>query len=105
MFRIQEIPYGEQLYGRTDLSLLMPFASTIPFPFHKKSNYWRRTARNWFDGGISKDSVFTNKKGIPIEKAIKHIECLFNSRYTNNLEDIMVGVSFLLSEWFEEIII
>jgi len=100
--KIKNVGFGELHYGTTDLDNLLP--KYVPAEFLKNPEPWKSIAEKWFKRGLEKTSVLTPIQGIDKEKAIKHIECLFNTFYLNKKRKI-TNASFLLSQWFTQITI
>jgi hypothetical protein len=100
-FRIKDVSFGEMYYGTSDINSIIP--KTLPYKFQKNQiEPWNTVALDWFKQGIRKESILIPVYGIDKEKAMKHIQCLFNTWFLTKDQKIK-NASFLLSIWFTSI--
>jgi len=102
IFKIKEIGFGESYYGTSDIESLIP--KEVPDKVNRNTwgPAWNAIAENWFNNGLGKDSRLTPVYGIDKEKAIKHIQCLFNTWFLDK-ETKIKSAAYLISQWFTEI--
>jgi len=100
-FKIKDVGFGEFHYGTTDIDSIIP--KTIPLYFLKSNPAkWNQISMQWFMEGIRKESVLIPIYGIDKEKAIKHVQCIFNS-WALTKQQKVANAAFLLSQWFTQI--
>lgn len=97
IFQPRETTFGETLYGTTDLTSLIP--NEIPLKFLSKNLKWNAIAEQWFKSGLGKDSRLSRIYGVDKEKAINHIQCIFNT-WALTKEQKIANAAFLMSQWF-----
>ena len=85
---------------------LVPPIAEIPAQFKDWSHrsLWNKIYNYWFYKGLPHDTVFLPKEGINIGEAREHIKKIMGD-FTHTTEEKEAGASYLLSQWFEDIII
>ena len=84
----------------------LPKKTMIPdeFKHYNPKNKWIKITEKWFFNGLPKETEFICKEGLDVNKCIRHIAACLRSFETKH-EDKIAGVSYLMSQWFEDIII
>ena len=83
---------------------LLPDMVGIPEEFQKKYNKWNTIVSTWFFRGLSKETQFIPKEGIDPQAALDHVTAIMRS-FEPKHEHKMAGCAYLLSLWFEDIIL
>jgi len=92
-------------FGPRNIDDLLPTFEEIPDEFHRGSrNKWNNIFSQWFFSGLSGDTKFVMKDDIDYDKAIRHIRSVMTS-WAPKHERKEAEVSYLMSLWFEDIII
>ena len=103
--RPKDISNAEAAFGTGDVDLLPPY-DQIPKEFKEwnNKNKWGKIVDRWFFEGLPKGTKFNAKKGIDEKKAFKHIVAAMRS-FASKHEHKTAGVAYLMSEWYEDIVI
>ncbi len=99
VFPIQEVRDLDIAFPAS-VSHLMPAYRDIPTDFENRPA-WEDLASRWFFSGL-KGAVFLPKEGVDTSKALRHLQCIMGS-FEPKHEHKMLGVAYLLSQWFKEI--
>jgi hypothetical protein len=89
-----------------DLKELMTPYEDIPEEYqrYRSGNKFVDITTKWFYKGLPEETDYLPKEGIDIEMALKHLVSILKS-FEPKHEHKMACVSYLLSEWFDDIII
>lgn len=82
---------------------LLPPMIDIPVEFQNEWK-WHKIQSTWFAFGLPKDTVFKPKEGIDTNTALGHLRAIqgsFEPKHEHKVET----VSWLMSLWFEDIIV
>lgn len=83
----------------------MPAMKDIPEEFkYNSKNKWSKITSRWFFRGLPKTTKFICKPGIDKNMALQHISGILQS-FEPDHEHKESAVSYLLSLWFEDIIL
>lgn len=83
---------------------LLPKWEEIPDEYKKFNSDKTKLFSRWFYGGLPEGTVFVPKKGIDKKQALRHIHAAMTS-WDARHEHKEAGVSYLLDQWFDKIII
>ncbi len=87
-----------------NMAVLLPSYSELPEEFRSTSNKWCKIQQRWFFSGLPKDTDFLVKEGVDMNLAFRHIKAIHAS-WEPKHEHKEAGVAYLLSLWFDDIII
>jgi hypothetical protein len=104
MFPVKDVTPGAVAFGEYGVKFreLVPDKKDIPEEFNDWYNPWCQVQRTWFFQGIEGYS-FIPKEGVDLDKAIAHLGAI-QSSWEPQHEDKVLYVSFLMSEWFEDVV-
>ncbi len=94
----RKVSDNDAMFGATYIAHLIPDISEIK----KVDKKWNRLFNEWFFKGLNADTELVSKLHIDKAKALRHISAIMRSM-TPSQEDKEAAVSFLLSEWFEDV--
>lgn len=85
---------------------LLPKWSDIPDEFTNMNsrNKFIHVINQWFFNGLPENTVFIPKRGIEINKALRHVSAIMNS-WEPKHEHKTAGCAYLLSLWFDDIVL
>ncbi len=98
-----EVTKAEMVLGG-NVKKLMPPMNEIPEEFTQMKNKWNKLFSDWFFSGLPPKTAFVSKDNIDANKALRHIRAIMASMEPAH-EHKEAAVSFLLSEWFKEILV
>ncbi len=102
MFPIQDVTDAELIFS-ANISRLMPKYEEIPSEFKRfGATKWERIADLWFCRGLH-GAQFVVKSGIDEKRVMRHLSTIIQS-YEPKHEHKIAAVAYLLSEWFEDIV-
>lgn len=82
----------------------LPEYEDIPEEFKRGRTKWNDVMSQWFFKGLPGETEFIPKKDIDGSKALRHLKACLGS-YEPSHEHKEAGVAYLMSLWFEDIII
>lgn len=82
----------------------LPDYASIPEEFKQGHTKWNQIVCEWFFNGLPKGTKFVPKDDIDKTEALRHIQTCLGS-FQPKHEHKEAGVAYLLSLWFEDIII
>jgi len=106
-FPVKEVCISDIAFPRDVIGRLLPRQEDIPKVFKDgfatSSTKWHQAAEAWFYCG-AKDFKFIVKDGIDLKKAQAHLSACLRSLEPEH-EHRIAGVAYLMSLWFERIVI
>jgi hypothetical protein len=95
---------ADMTFGRIDT--LMPEYDDIPKEFKDRNNRnkWTNIVDEWFFKGLPQTTFFSPKDGIDTQVALRHVNTIIRS-YIPKHEHKIAAVGYLLSLWFNDIVI
>lgn len=89
-----------------DMAILLPPYEEVPDEFKdwNSPNKWNKIQSHWFYKGLPDGTAFQAKDGIDLKDAINHLKAIQVS-WAPKHEHKEAGVSYLMSLWFDDIII
>lgn len=99
----QPVDQVTMVFGGGAMKLLPPW-SEIPDEFKSRHNKWSKTISKWFFSGLPKETQFVAKDGIDGKDALRHIGTCMRS-WEPKHEHKEAGCAYLLSLWFDDVII
>lgn len=99
MIPVPEVTQVDLAFGNTKH---LPAMKDIPEEFRRGSTKWNHITSRWFFSGLPKETEFKPKPGVDANKALRAVGAILVS-FEPKHEHKDAGVSFLLSEWFEDI--
>lgn len=82
----------------------LPPYEEIPEEFKRTKTKWNHVVCEWFFKGLPKGTKFVPKEGIDRERALRHIQTCLGS-FEPKHEHKEAGVAYLMSLWFEDIVL
>lgn len=82
----------------------LPPLSKIPKEFQDGKTEWNKIFSKWFYTGLPGNTEFYTKEGVEARAALRAIKAIMKS-YEPTHEHKEVGVAYLMSEWFERVVI
>lgn len=101
MLQPQEVTDLDIAFG-ANIEKLMP--KGIPKDFYRGRTEQNDIVSKWFYNGLPKGTEFIPKEGIDKNKALRHIKAILVS-FEPSHEDKEASCAYLLSQWFEKVII
>ena len=92
---------GVSMVFGCDALKIMPAEKDIPADYPNRQK-WEKLTSTWFFRGLKKGAEFIPKPGVDKAKAIAAIRCVLGS-FEPSHEHKGTAVSFMLSEWFEDV--
>lgn len=98
---VPEIAGVDLAFGNTKH---LPPMTEIPQEFQNGRSPWSNLFHRWFYSGLPATVEFYPKEGVNPEKALKAISAIMVS-FEPKHEHKEAGVTFLLSQWFDKVVI
>ena len=103
MLEIKEVDAVEAVFGCARIDNLIPKWEAIPKEFKDGNTKWNKLFHVWFYEGLEKGAEFRPKAGVDKTKALRHIRAVMSS-FDPKHEHKEAAVSYMLSEWFEDVV-
>lgn len=100
MLAIPEVSGVEMVFGGAKVFEIMPKMKDIPDDYPNRAK-WDKVTSDWFFLGM-KNAKWTPKPGVDQKKALAAVAAVLSS-FLPKHEHKEAAVSFMLSEWFENV--
>jgi len=95
----------DMAFGPKNINNYLPSMESLPKEFRRGSNNkWNKIVTTWFFEGLPKETKFIPKPDIDTNMALQHISCILRS-FAPQHEHKEAGCAYLLSLWFEDVMI